>query len=796
MPHPPPTRRSQYGFTLIETLIAVVIGVVIVGLVVAAFPRVSQQLAGRAQDASASINVTKQVQIFQEAFRSGGFASFINADSHSLDAVFTLRGAVIVPLQNDIHAQTLLYIPGLNAAVGDEVLLVAANGVAKLETVRSHPDTTHYVVDCPTGLPSDNTILAWPARRLAFDLRSGQIRRTTQGRTDTLGSSAGLGFSYVYQTPSGTFIRDPQGAPANTTSAGTLFGFIPMAIDAGTNIDRLAMVPLHPQKITRMLGCAEMGLTIPNEAQVKVTILGVPSGSTPDVTVHGPDSSVEGQRPVVSTAYMPVKPGSYSLTANDIVAGGETYSVTVGGSPAKLFDTWGTAFLQAKYVVSTGGVHLTVAGLPGSNGTNLSIKGQTPFSKTGLTNGSYEVHGLLPGTYLLAGTSSTVGSATYTAPAVMLTVLAGQQTNATLTFTAPAAVSPTPPAPIANTPVGDLRIQVSGLNGQSALAQIAGASNYSLYLTDGVTTVQNLPTGSYVLTPSNVGSTRPQSPSNTLTITEGQTTTVVVTYISPPVPVSPPAVAADVGSLKIIVQGLNGHTASATLIGPSNLRLTLADGSLRIDYLPVGDYVLRPSNSGTFVPASPAYAIHIEKNQLQSVVVKYADAQPKGNITLRVIGLPESTGTSVYVQGPTTIRMDGSRSTTPMAANNIPTGTYSVNAPTAVNSNGVTVTPTITPTKIFDLPSDTTIFVTVDYSASSPPATTPPDAGNTGGGSTSCPAGWSFEQCNANGWNGSATDPDHPHDPTFCAQNPGYANCGGSSGGNSDPPKEPKHDPS
>ncbi|GGR32627.1 prepilin-type N-terminal cleavage/methylation domain-containing protein [Deinococcus ruber] len=725
MNHPPPSparTRRQRGFTLIEVLIASVLGVLIITALVAFLPKGVSQAASRSTDATAMIHVTQLVQMMQEQFRTtgpGGFGGFVTGTSQAFEAVMLTGGMTYVPLQQDIHAQTTLTIPDLQAHTGDDLLMVAANGVSKVEHIVGHPDANTWVVDCPTGLPSNGDILAYPAHNLKIDLSSGSILRHFQGRTTNLGSASGLSWAYLYTDENGHLVRNPAGTPAaiiNTPSGKlTLNGLLPIAVDQSTRIDDAALIGLRTPKITRVLGCTEMGLVIPNEAKVKVTVLGEPSGATADVTVHGPDAAVDGQHPTVSTDYAPVKPGEYSLTANTITAGGEQYTPLIGGSPAKLFDTFGTIYLQAKYEVTTGGFVLNVIGLPNGRKTSVSVRGPSNATQPNLSSGGYDVHGLLPGSYVISGTSVNVGGITYSAPSMTLDITPGLMGSATLTFSPPASSGgvPTPPTPTVGT--GTLRIQVSGLNGQSAIAQLNGATSYSTSLSDGTTTISDLAVGNYVITPDTTSSAQPQYPSMMLAIKDGQVTTISITYVSTGGNTSPPPVNSDVGSLMINVNGLEGHEAQATLSGPSNLNLTLADGTVRVDYLPVGDYTLLPRNSGSYAPLQTSYSIHISKDQLQTVSVTYRNTAPKGNIILHVIGLPLSTNTVVKVTGPATVQMNSSSTITDAFGNNIPTGTYSVVAPNAVNANGVMVTPGVSPGQSFVLHDGDHLTVTVNY---------------------------------------------------------------------------------
>ncbi|MCD0164148.1 prepilin-type N-terminal cleavage/methylation domain-containing protein [Deinococcus sp. 12RED42] len=523
-PTPPPTR----GFTLIEVLVAVTIAVLVVGFVVAIVPRATSASAEQALTVRATTRVNAVTQILVEQFNNDGFQGFTTGTSSTLTAVFTTGASTTVPLQRNFATASTIYVPGLRATVGNQVLLVTSSGISKVVSVTAVPSTGMFTLDCQPGLPTTGTVTAYPARTLTLALQDGAIRRTTNGVTTSLGSSEGVSFSYLYETPSGSLIRDPAGAPANRVAAGTLVGLVPVSVDP--RADRAAAVPLQVNRIRRMLGCTESAAITPNEGRLNVTISGLPTGVTPDVSLSGPDTAVNGQRPTSSRSYQPVQRGTYSMTAQQVSAGGRTYVPEVRGSPATLLNTWGQIFMATTYREARGTITANVTGLPtGSQGT-ITLTG--PDAQTiSVSNGSTAVD-VAAATYSVSAPAVTIGGVTYT-PTFPFSITVTNDGNVTLTvnYTAPA--------------IATLNVTVTGLpsgaTSSISVNNVSTGGGSTRMLGNGTSTFSSLAPGTYVVVGTTWGSFI--SNSATVTLTAGSTRGVTIAYAdssTPPEPPEPP----------------------------------------------------------------------------------------------------------------------------------------------------------------------------------------------------------------------------------------------------------------
>ncbi|MCD0159911.1 prepilin-type N-terminal cleavage/methylation domain-containing protein [Deinococcus sp. 6YEL10] len=524
-PTPPPTR----GFTLIEVLVAVTIAVLVVGFVVAILPRATSASAEQAQTVRATTRVSAVTQILVEQFNDGGFAGFTTGTSSTLTAVFTTGTPTTVPLQRDFATASTIYVPGLRATVGSQVLLVTSSGISKVVSVTAVPSTGMFTLDCQLGLPTTGTVTAYPARTLTLALQDGTIRRTTNGVTSSLGSSEGVSFSYLYEeTPSGRLIRDPAGAPANRVDAGTLVGLVPVSVDP--RADRAAAVPLQVSRIRRMLGCTESAAITPNEGRLNVTISGLPTGVTPDVSLSGPDTAVNGQRPTSSRSYQPVQRGTYAMTAQQVSAGGRTYVPEVRGSPATLLNTWGQIYMATTYREARGTITANVTGLPTGGQGTITLTG--PDAQTiSVSNGSRAVN-VAAATYSVSAPAVTISGVTYT-PTVPSSITVTNNGNVTLpvNYTAPA--------------IATLNVTVTGLPAGATspitLNNVSDGGTSTRVLGNGTSTFSSLAPGTYVVIGTAWGSF--MSNSATVTLTAGSTRGVTIAYAdssTPPEPPEPP----------------------------------------------------------------------------------------------------------------------------------------------------------------------------------------------------------------------------------------------------------------
>lgn len=405
---PAPNRNN--GFTLMEVLVALAVSALVIVAIANALPRTVSQSVQRSQQVQATVHTSQLVQVVKRQFDLGTFAGFADGSGQRLTAIFANGTPLPLPQTDNLYAATALNIPGLNLKVGQK-FLIATTTLGKIETVKAVSGST-VQLDCPTGLPSDGSVTVYPVQTLTLDLTSGNLTsKLDDGPVQTLASAQGLRFGYLYANKAGTFTLNPAGAPANQTSAGRLVGLMPTSIANHNLADRTASLPLDAGNLTRLLNCTENAADVPNDGRVNVTIVGLPGGLTPDVTVRGPDPSVDGRRPLASTTYQSVQPGTYSLSAQPVTAGGAIYDPVIGGSPTRLWNPWGDIFMQAKYVLRVGQLVFTVTGLPNGVQGSVHLDGPKPMDIS-VSNGTNSVD-VPPGDYTISagGVNDSAGGA-------------------------------------------------------------------------------------------------------------------------------------------------------------------------------------------------------------------------------------------------------------------------------------------------------------------------------------------------------------------------------------------------
>lgn len=431
MPAPPRTT----GFTLVEVLVALAVGVTVIAAIASALPRTVSQTAERAQQVQATVHTSQIVQVIKRQFDLGSFAGFAEGSGQRLTAIFANGTPMSLPQTNYLYAATSLNIPGFNLRPGQK-FLVATNTLGKIETVKAVSGST-IQLDCPTGLPSDGPVTVYPVQTVTLDLSSGNLTsQLDDGPVQKLASAEGIRFGYLYADKTGNFTLNPAGAPANQTAAGRLVSLMPTSIANHNLADRTASLPLDAGNLTRLLSCTENAADIPNDGRVNVTILGLPGGVTPDVTVSGPDPSVNGRRPLASTTFQGVQPGTYSLSAQPVTSGGAIYDPVIGGSPTRLWNPWGDIFMQAKYVLRVGQLVFTVTGLPNGVQGSVHLDGPKPMDVT-VSNGTNSVD-VPPGNYTISagGVNDTSGNAYVPSisPSTTASVRSGAPTPVTVDY--------------------------------------------------------------------------------------------------------------------------------------------------------------------------------------------------------------------------------------------------------------------------------------------------------------------------------------------------------------------------
>jgi CARDB len=295
---------------------------------------------------------------------------------------------------------------------------------------------------------------------------------------------------------------------------------------------------------------------------IVVTITGLPQAVAASIVISGPGNfrdTVTTTRTVTN-----LTPGTYTLTANNAVAGTHAYvatpasrtvQVTAGSMP-------GAAFA---YALATGGIALNVTGLPGNVASDITVTGPGGFSRT------------VTATTLLLGL--TAGSYTVTARTVSSAGAHWAPNPATQTITVAPSMSATTAAVNYVTATGGLTVTIGGLaGGVNASVTVTGPNAYSRVVT-ATTTLTGLLQGLYTATAASVtssGTTYTPSPtSQNVVVGGGVTSSVAITYTASSSPPPPPA------GLNLTIDGMHVQQVVQSYGGTVPL-IAGRDGLLRV----------------------------------------------------------------------------------------------------------------------------------------------------------------------------------------------------------------------
>ncbi|MEP7382301.1 MAG: M66 family metalloprotease [Gemmatimonadota bacterium] len=295
-----------------------------------------------------------------------------------------------------------------------------------------------------------------------------------------------------------------------------------------------------------------------------VAVNGLPQAVAAAISVTGP----EGYSTTVSTTttLTGLKPGSYTLTAAPAVAGTHHYSpspttrtvaVAAGATPST------TSFT---YALASGGIALTVSGLPTNVLAAVSITGPGGYAST--ATATTLLLGLTPGTYTVASLLVQSGSASWAPNPASQTVVVTPSTSAIATTVNYV------------TATGTLAVTVNGLPiGATASVDVTGPNGYS-HAVSSTSTLPGLVQGTYTVTASGFASSgttyTPSATSQHVSVGGGSTSSVTVTYTgSAPPPPPPPS------SLNLTIDGMHIQQVVQTYTGTVPI-VTGRNGLLRV----------------------------------------------------------------------------------------------------------------------------------------------------------------------------------------------------------------------
>jgi len=297
---------------------------------------------------------------------------------------------------------------------------------------------------------------------------------------------------------------------------------------------------------------------------ISVAVTGLPQAVSAAVTVSGPNGYVNTV--TTSTTLGNLKPGSYTLTAGNATAGTHVYTATPDSRNVTV--TAGVTPVSATfaYALSTGGIALSVSGLPNDVAAAITVTGPNGYVR--ILTGTTLLLGLPAGTYTASAQVVQSGSAYWAPNPASQQVVVVPSTSAiaaTVNYV---------------TATGTLVVTVNGLpNGTSAGVVVTGPNSYNRSVS-ATTTLTGLLQGVYNVAASNVtsGATTytPSAASQNVMIGGGATSGAVVTYTSSGAPPPPPP-----AGLNLTIEGMHVQQVVQTFAGAVPL-VAGRDGLLRI----------------------------------------------------------------------------------------------------------------------------------------------------------------------------------------------------------------------
>jgi hypothetical protein len=534
-------------------------------------------IAGLPANASANVRITGPA--FDETITSTRTLGDLSPGVYTLTAsAVTVDGAVYAPIQ---ASQTVAVVAGdtATATIGYERQAADAGSLALTITGLPEGVDANVSVTGPGGFSRSAT-----SSQTFANLTPGEY-------TVFAGSVVTGGVSYLATPPIETVVVDA-GATATAT--------VEYAVETGT---------------------------------LQIDITGLPEGAAADVAVTGPGGF--GQNVATTSTLANLIPGSYTVGASEVVVGNTTY---IPDPASREITVVASARVTAtvNYVpqpADTGGLAVTVSGLPGDVNADITVAGPEGFNQS--VTSSQTLTNLPPGNYAVTAANVAVGNNVYVpSPASQtVTVTAGAVTTATVGYTAQP---------------GNLQLIISGLPPDaSANLAVTGPEGFDETVT-GTALLDNLAPGDYVIDVGNVtvmGETYvPDSPSTTVTVTSNATAVATIAYAVQP---------ASTGSLALSIIGLpEGVDAHVAVTGPGGYSQEVVDTTTLIELTP-GDYTITAddvtADEASYLATPPTQSVTIGAGTTATAAVSYA-TQP-GSLQLSVTGLPEGAAASITVTG-------------------------------------------------------------------------------------------------------------------------------------------------
>ncbi len=180
-----------------------------------------------------------------------------------------------------------------------------------------------------------------------------------------------------------------------------------------------------------LLGC-DGGPSGPSTGgSLRVTILGLPTGSAATVTVTGPGGF--NQSVTTTQTLSQLAPGTYAVTATDVNIGGAQYSPNPVTQSVTVNSNQSTA--SVVYSTATGSLSVNITGLGTSRTAAVTVTGPAGYSHP--LNSTTTLNGLAPGDYTVSAANPASAGCTNNTPtptAQTVTVVARQTAVANVSY--------------------------------------------------------------------------------------------------------------------------------------------------------------------------------------------------------------------------------------------------------------------------------------------------------------------------------------------------------------------------
>jgi len=216
--------------------------------------------------------------------------------------------------------------------------------------------------------------------------------------------------------PAAVTVTGPNGFSQGVTATRTFVGITPgsyslsgSSITVGTAVYAPAL-PSGPAAVSAAQTPAEVSVAyVRQTGSVAISIEGLPVGVAGSLSLVGPGSF---SATVTGGGTIPgLDPGSYTLTAAAITAGGHGYSPSPASQSVTVV-AGTTPAASVSYALTTGTLTVTVNGLPGGADATITVTGPAGFSQA--VTGTVTITNLVPGSYGVAAVNVSSGGTLYT----------------------------------------------------------------------------------------------------------------------------------------------------------------------------------------------------------------------------------------------------------------------------------------------------------------------------------------------------------------------------------------------